>query len=397
MSPNFSLAKNLWVAGGIGASLILFLFVIGCGGEGLTSTAQASAGTVEQNLAATTSTAAAGEANADSTYLLFNQKLVEGLTTESVDLNDVDEVFWHILSRLPDQVTVYPSENYYYFIMYTDRRQLWGNIRLAAGRRDRGVLSFAYFEFRETPYVTEPRISSSKFFTDADGLRIEELDPFTYKVSYDQKVVVFNLHKLSQEPPQLFSLSDNETSTMRTFDESGYQFFLIFNETKNFFMWVLNEEEPFSDVLVPLQDDLLVGRKSGFAFWVDRAHGDRKILIAIRGANATRNDYYDGPFDQLADNYVEQTNISEYMMRAAPSLRGRIDKYGYFTDRDRPSRVSISPYYVYFSGAALDLYFDRITSSEDPYFLISRKGVLPIPTPNPPPTLSVPRHGQQEL
>ena len=163
MSPNFSLAKNLWVAGGIGASLILFLFVIGCGGEGLTSTAQASAGTVEQNLAATTSTAAASEANADSTYLLFNQKLVEGLTTESVDLNDVDEVFWHIFSRLPDQVTVYPSENYYYFIMYTDRRQLWGNIRLAAGRRDRGVLSFAYFEFRETPYVTEPRISSSKF------------------------------------------------------------------------------------------------------------------------------------------------------------------------------------------------------------------------------------------
>ena len=207
------------------------------------------------------------------------------------------------------------------------------------------------------------------------------LDPFTYKVSYNQREVVFNLHKLSQEPPQLFSLGEQEKSVMRTFDESGYQFFLIFNENKNFFMWVLNEEEPYSDVLMPLSDDLLVGRKSGFAFWVDKAHNDRKVLIAIRGANATRNDYYDGPFDQLADNYVKQTNISEYMVRAAPSLRGRIDKYGYFTDRDRPSRVSISPYYVYFSEQALNLYFDRIKGAEDPYFLISRKGIFPTPTP----------------
>jgi hypothetical protein len=135
---------------------------------------------------------------------------------------------------------------------------------------------------------------------------------------------------------------------------------------------------------MPLRDDLLVGRKSGFAFWVDPAHGDRKILVAIRGASASRNDYYDGPFDQLADNYVEQTNISEYMVRAAPTLRGRIDKYGYFTDRDRPSRVSVSPYYVYFSGQALDIYFDRLKEADDPYFFVSRKGLPPTPTPDSP-------------
>jgi len=32
-------------------------------------------------------------------------------------------------------------------------------------------------------------------------------------------------------------------------------------------------------------------------------------LAAIRGANATVNNYYDGPFDQLADNYVEQISV----------------------------------------------------------------------------------------
>ena len=397
--------KKLWSAAIAMMSLAILLVVTSCGGTdaatpvassvetveeetatGPTTVAPGSGNTAEQDASTSPSTVASGPANTESSYLLFNEKLVEGLTTETVDLNDVDAVFWHIFSRLPDEVTVYPSENYYYFIMYTDRRQLWGNIRLATGRRERGVLSFAYFEFRETPYVTEPRVSSSKFFTKADGLRIEALDPFTYKVSYNDKEVVFNLHKLSQEPPQLFTLDSDETSVMRTFDESGYQFFLVFNETRNYFNWVLNEEEPLSDVLMPLRDGLLVGRKSGFAFWVDRAHGDRKTLIAIRGASATRNDYYDGPFDQLADNYVEQTNISEYMQRAAPSLRGRIDKYGYFTDRDRPSRVSISPYYVYFSNDALNIYFDRITSAEDPYFLVSRKGILPTPTPNPPPT-----------
>lgn len=319
-----------------------------------------------------------------STYLLFNQNLVEGLTTDEVDLTDVDAVFWHVFSRLPEEVTVYPSENYYYFIMYTGKRQLWGNIRLAAGRRERGVLSFAFFEYRETPYVTEPRVSLSKFFTDADGLRIEELDPFQFRVTYNRKSVIFNLHQLSQEPPKLFQLGDDETSVMRTFDESGYQFFLIFNEEGNYFNWVLNEEEPISDNLVALSDDLVVGRKSGFAFWIDPDHNDRKVLVAIRGENASRNDYYDGPFDQLADNYVDVTNVSEYMVRAAPSLSGRIDKYGYFTDRDRPSRVSISPYYVYFSRQALDIYFDRLKQADDPYFFASRKGLPPTPTPTRP-------------
>ena len=167
-------AKKLG-SGVIASILLALLLMLGaCGGDEATPV-PTSPETVEEELAPAKPAAATATANSPSSYLLFNQKLVEGLTTESVDLSDVDAVFWHIFSRLPDEVTVYPSENYYYFIMYTDRRQLWGNIRLAAGRRERGVLSFAYFEFRETPYVTEPRVSASKFFTNADGLLIEEL------------------------------------------------------------------------------------------------------------------------------------------------------------------------------------------------------------------------------
>ena len=323
------------------------------------------------------------QASGQLPYILFNQQWVEGLTFEDVDLEDTDAMFWRVFSGLPDEVVVYPSENYYYFIIYVDGRQIWGNIRLPAGRRDRGVLSFAYFEYRESPVRALDRFSRNKFYTDADGLKIEEIDPFTYVVRYNGRAVTFNLNHLSQEPPNLFPLGDSEVFIERTFDESGYQYFLIFNEEKNYFLWVLNEEELVPDILERFDPDILVGRRSGFAFWVDQAHGNRKILTAILGQNATRNNYYDGPFDQLADNYVDQTRVSEYMIKASPSLEGRIDKYGYFMDTDRPSRVSISTYYVYWSEDALRQFSAGIRAADDPYFFISRRGVVEQPSAEP--------------
>ena len=322
----------------------------------------------------------------DQPYLVFNQKWLEGLRSTSLDIENVDEIFSYVFSNLPDEVVVYPTENYYYYKLYVDGKQLWGNIRLAAGRRERGVLSFAYFEFKESPYVTEPRLVRNKFFTDADGLRIEELDKFTFKVRFDGKEVIFNLNQISQEPPALFELGENEEYVEKTYDESGYNFILLFNTERNYFNWVLNEEVPLPDELMPVGEDLLVGRRSGFAFWVDRAHDARKVLVAIRGQNATINDYYDGPFDQLADNYVDETNVASYVVRASPSLDGRIDKWGYFLDSIRPSRVSISPYYVYFTDRALDLFVSQMKLQRDPYYFVSRKGVLPTPVPAAPGT-----------
>ena len=82
-------------------------------------------------------------------YLLFNPRIIEGLSSFDLDITNVNEVFKHIFNRLPDEVIVYPSENYYYFVLYAEERQFWGNIRLPAGARDEGELSFAYFEFEE--------------------------------------------------------------------------------------------------------------------------------------------------------------------------------------------------------------------------------------------------------
>ena len=375
---------TLWHAGMITLGVTLLALLTGCGaaespGNGEVASAK---GVPGLNPAAAGEGIAGQEGN-PSSYLLLNQRFIEGVSTITLDLDDEDAVFWQVFSSLPSEVVVYPSENYYYFILYVGRKQIWGNIRLPAGKREQGILSFAYFEYKESPYVTDPRVRNSKLFTIADGLDIEELDRFSFLVRFNGKEVVFNLHQLSQEPPDRFRLARDEVSIMRTFDESGYQFFLLFNETGNYFTWVLNEEELVPDELVPVRPDLLVGRRSGFAFWTDPAHPDRKALVAIRGANATVNNYYDGPFDQLADNYVDETNVSEYMMQASPGLRGRLDKYGYFTDRGGSSRLAISPYYVYYSEQALDAFLATVRSAEDPGYTISRRGLTPTPTPAP--------------
>lgn len=269
---------------------------------------------------------------------------------------------------------------------------MWGNFRLAAGYRDQGELSFAYFEFDEFASTSAKRFTRSKIYTEEDGVTIEQVDRFTYIVSYNGKAVTFNLHQLRQEPPKYFSLGENEVSVERIFDESGYQFFLLFNEEKDYFFWVLNEEDGVPDILDPVDEDgdILVGRRSGFAFWVDAAHEDRKVLASIRQHSVTRNDYYDGPFDQLADNYADEVHISDYMIKANPALEGRINQFGYYVidqygnEVERPLRVALSVYQTYYTQSQFMQFIERAKASEDPYLFISRRGALDAYTSTPP-------------
>ena len=213
--------------------------------------------------------------------MLFTQRWVEGLARGGVDLTDVDSIFVQVFAALPDEVTVYPSENYYYFILHADGRQIWGNIRLPAGRREHGVLSFGYFEFIEFPSASAQGVSGSKFYTDADGVIVTEVDRFTYTVRFNRKTVTFHFNQLDQRPPQGLPLGDDERFIQRTFDESGYQFYLLFNERADYFFWVLNEEGPMPDEFDAAGDDLLFGRRSGFAFWIDRERGTAKCWRAF--------------------------------------------------------------------------------------------------------------------
>ncbi len=307
--------------------------------------------------------------------LLLNQHLVESYADDALDPEDINGMFWAVFSNLPNEVIVYPTENYFYFKIFTGGQEFWGNIRLPAGDRDDGVLAFGYFEYNDVPPPPGTRFSRFKTFNADDALTVERLDRFRYQVEYRGKSVLFNLFQIEQKPPELFALGSDEVFVQRTFDESGFQFFLLFNQRANYFFWVLNEEVIVPDILDSRGENVLLGRRSRFAFWVDQDHGDRKILTAISTVNVSRNNYFDGPFDQLADNYAEEVQIAKFMKLANPSLDGRIDQYGYFNDTERPLRVSLSHYYRFTSTKDLDSFTSRIKDAEDPYRFISRRGV----------------------
>ncbi len=311
----------------------------------------------------------------DDPYLTFNQLLVEGFTSEAIDLSSPETLFSFVFAGLPDEVTGYPSENYYYFILYVGGMQVWGNIRLPAGQREDGLLSFGYFEFLEFPVLGERGISGAKLFSEEDGVIVMEQDRFTYSVDFQDKRVLFHFLELDQSQPAALFLAPGERFVERTFDESGYQSYLVFNEIDDYFFWVLNEEEGQPDRFEAPAANLLIGKRSGFAFWVDER--GRKILAGIRQLNIRRNDYYDGPFDQLADNYAAEVGISELIQRAFPSLEGQIDTYGYYIDRTPSVRVALSTYRQYVSTSDITQFVAALAAVDDPYAVISRGGRPP--------------------
>ena len=319
---------------------------------------------------------------AEGPSVTFNEHLQEGWASE-LDLEDVDAVFDTVFAKLADEVTIYPSENYYYWKLNAAGREVWGNIRLPAGARDRGVLSFGYAQFDEFPTLSpgsrKNRLARSKYFTKGDGVIVTKRDRFTYSVTAGDHEVVFKLHQLDQSPPKKFALRAGEEFIQRTFDESGLQFVLIFNTAKKYFNWILNEEDgvPVTDSFKPLADDVLLAKRTGFVFWQD---GDRKVLASIRKYSIRRNDYFDGPFDQLADNYAEEVEIRKYMELALPGVKGRIDKFGYYTDRERPVRVALSNYGSYYTYPEAVSFVSNAKKSGDPYGFISRSGRVAKPS-----------------
>jgi hypothetical protein len=160
---------------------------------------------------------------------------------------------------------------------------------------------------------------------------------------------------------------------MRTFDDSGLQFFLLFQTGANYFFWALNEEAEVPEHFDRLGPNLLVGRRTGFAFWTDP--GQRKILAAVHREQVLRNTASDGPFDQLAENDAVQTHLARWMERAQPALRGRIDELGYYTDHRAGSRVALTCYGTYDAPDELLALIARAGAAPDPLRYFSEAGL----------------------
>jgi len=147
--------------------------------------------------------AAAGAAVAedqDRPKLFTHQSYVEDvLKTFSLPIEDPKAVFAYVLDNLPEQVKVYPTENYYYFRFVYNHSQYAGNIRLDPITRDRGKVHIAYsIDFAEWK---DEDPAFHMLLGKADGVTVEKLDSLVYRVSYNNKSVVFELNDLSKVVP----------------------------------------------------------------------------------------------------------------------------------------------------------------------------------------------------
>lgn len=284
--------------------------------------------------------------DSDLDGFLANEKFIEGLSNK-LNLYDTDEVFRHVFSKLDDEVSIYPTENYYYYRFTTNGKEIWGTLNLPAHFQNFGSLGFSYIEKGNDVNATA-LVGGVADYSSANGVEINKIDDFNYNVTFENKTVLFKLNELELGPPKKATLTSDEIFVEPTFDESGLGFYLLFNNATKHLFWVLNEQDYDNESFTSLGEDLVIGDRTGFAFYLDEEN-NRKILVGVYGLNVLKNNWYDGPFDQLLDNYVftGQIEIQKYIEAHDPDLVGKINKYGGYYE-EPGMRVAIAPYTDYF-------------------------------------------------
>ena len=284
--------------------------------------------------------------------LQTNQAYVEEVTRPTaLKVDDPMAVFGFVMAQLPERVTVYPTENYYYFGFIRNGIRYAGNIRLDASNRDDGKTSFGYFE--DTAQWFDESGVKYRVLDSSHGVTVEKVEPLVYRVSYQGKSVVFALNDLSRVKPPAGALGPDEKFIGPIFDESAIRFFLVFNPKLRIFHYVLDETEAVAEQFFsPKQNDrILVGKRTGFAFYRDHRL-NRKIMIGAFEGNMRANNYFDGPFDQLPDNFIAGETLREAILSVRPQLKGQIDRFGGAPDGN--IRFMIGPYLPYREVSDLD-------------------------------------------
>lgn len=279
--------------------------------------------------------------------LRTNQSYVEDIrNNRGLEIDNAKAVFAAILRSLPARVKVYPTESYYYFSFHRGGVRYAGNIRLDAQARVEGNLYFTYFR-SATPQHGDGD-GQRAILGAADGVEIKEIRPFHWRVSHAGTSVIFELNDLSKVIPPEGVLGKSERYIGPAFDESGLGFYLSFDEDKAEFLFTLDEAHAGADEWLSTSSDknFLMGRRTGFVFYVDKANRNRKVLIGVFGGNIELNNYYDGPFDQLPDSFIKGDSLREALLKREPELAGQIDRFGNLKDGE--NRVMISPYATYY-------------------------------------------------
>ncbi len=293
--------------------------------------------------------------------LQTNQSYIEAMARRSQKLavDDPMAVFAYVLNSLPERVKVYPTENHYYFSFDLNGIRYAGNIKIDAALRAQGKAEFSYYEDRG-PWL-EDDAGKGLTLDASHGVSVEEVEPLAYRITYQQKSVVFALNDLSKAKPPAVALAPDDRFIGPVFDESGVRFFLLFNNRLKLFHYILDETIEPADLFVPApvgNGRILVGKRTGFALYRDQKRS-RKILIGVFHDNVVANNYLDGPFDQMPDNFIEGDSFQQALIAAEPDLKGKINRYGSLPDG---ARAAVAPYMEYRSPKDLAV-FDRCATS----------------------------------
>lgn len=254
-------------------------------------------------------------------------------TTPTIE--DEKAVFDYIFSWLPRTCVVYPTEGFYYFITELNGTPVMGNMRVADLHN--GVLSSAYY--------TVPDKHTWTYRAGAgEGLTVQKHSDYDFTVAYNGREVRFVTSDVDFSPPKRLRLTPDERFVGQVFDESAVQFFLLFNEATSSFYYLLNDEEGLNETLDDLGDSVWVGRRTGFAFYRDEEYG-RMVMIGAGLEHADRNDYFDGPQDQVPF----RARHREYLHRAYPNtlLGDGIDEHGVYLNTPEWIRIAITPFIRY--------------------------------------------------
>jgi hypothetical protein len=274
-----------------------------------------------------------------------NESYIEEVTRQTtLKVDDPMEVFAFVLRGLPDRVKVYPTESYYYFSFFHNGVRYAGNIRIEPNDDGGQTVHFTYYqdasEWHEAGALTHVVLDATRNVT------VEKLDRFLYRIAYQGKSVDFALNDLSGVTPPAQALGPDEKFIGPIFDESGIRFFLVYNAKLRDFHYILDETQGVADEFFPnpRADRILIGKRTGFAFYRDHRL-DRKILIGANRSNMRLNTYFDGPFDQLPDNFIAGETLRRAILEVDPGLKGQIDRFG--RAPGGKARFMIGPYLPY--------------------------------------------------
>lgn len=282
----------------------------------------------------------------------FNQDFVEQSQAWGLDLQDRDAVLRHVLEAMESEIIVYPSEGYYYFSFLNEGEVIRGNLRFDASFRDEGKISFVYFK----AHGQGETVDFFHILSKETGVSLTKKGALRYELEFGDLKRSVQIYDAKRELASKPDLGEREEYVGPTYDESGVRFDVVFDHGSKEFFYQHNIRLGASETFRALDNKgrLLIGNRTGFAYYSD-ADNKRRVLIGVSAANVANNSYFDGPFDQLPDSFVDGMHLKKLIELSNPESIGKIGAYGTFLN-DEGSRYAISPYIEYANESELYAY-----------------------------------------